>query len=302
MARRGPPGSPRVAAPHPSKEILVAAERMLVFIPMYNCERQIPRVLARFGEALQRRFAEIIVVDNGSRDNGVEAAVTGLSKLVHLPGKVLVNDDNYNLGGSHKVAFEYALAHGFDQVVVLHGDDQADINDLVPHLDEGAYRAQDSLLGSRFMRGSRLQGYSHVRTLGNHVFNLLFSAAARHRVHDLGSGLNLYSARYLEPRFYLGFPDSLTFNIHMLLAGIHRRSRFGFFPLSWREEDQVSNVRMMRQSLQTGRIALEFARSPEAFLAKDWSSQPGRPYTSTVVAQVSGGHVDRTRAPAFPTR
>lgn len=280
----------------------MSAERILVFIPMYNCERQIPRVLARFGEALQRRFTEVIVVDNGSRDQGVEAAVTGLSRLRHLPGKVLVNDANYNLGGSHKVAFDYALAHGFDQVVVLHGDDQADINDLLPHLDAGEYRTLDSLLGSRFMPGSRLEGYSRLRTLGNHVFNLLFSVAARHRVQDLGSGLNLYSVRSLASRFYLRFPDSLTFNIHMLLAGVHQRSRFAFFPLSWREEDQVSNVRMVRQSVQTGRIALEFARNPEAFLAKDWSSHPGRPYTSTVVAQVSGGHIERPHVPAVASR
>ena len=274
-----------------------SAERILVFIPMYNCERQIPRVLARFSEDTQRLFTEVIVVDNGSKDGSVAAATQALAGLKHLPGKVLVNDENYNLGGSHKVAFDYALEHGFDYVVVLHGDDQADINDLVPHLKAGAHRDHDSLLGSRFMKGSKLIGYSRFRTLGNHVFNLVFSVAARQRVHDLGSGLNLYATRYLKPRFYLGFPNSLTFNIHLLLAGVHRGSHFAFFPLSWREEDQRSNVKMVQQSMQTLRIALEYMRAPGAFLERDFSGRPGRPYTSTVVAQASGGQVQKL-APA----
>jgi glycosyltransferase involved in cell wall biosynthesis len=275
------------------------ADRILVFIPMYNCERQIPRVLARFSEDVQRLFTEIIVVDNGSKDGSVAAATEALARLQHLPGSVLVNDENYNLGGSHKVAFDYALANGFDYVVVLHGDDQADINDLVPHLKAGTYREYDSMLGSRFMKGSKLIGYSRFRTLGNHVFNLLFTAASRRRVHDLGSGLNLYATRYLQPRFYLGFPNSLTFNIHLLLAGVHNRSRFAFFPLSWREEDQRSNVKMVRQSLQTFRIAVDYARAPRAFLERDFSGRPGRPYTSTVVARVRDGKEEKP-APGRP--
>ena len=43
--------------------------------------------------------------------------------------KVVRNRENYNLGGSHKVAFDYAVAQGFTHVIVLHGDDQADIAD-----------------------------------------------------------------------------------------------------------------------------------------------------------------------------
>ncbi|HLL06555.1 MAG TPA: glycosyltransferase family 2 protein [Myxococcaceae bacterium] len=273
------------------------AERILVFIPMYNCEKQIPRVLARFGKDVQQLFDEIIIVDNGSKDGSVEVATQALATLEHLPGTVLVNDENYNLGGSHKVAFDYALEHGFDYVVVLHGDDQADINDLVPLLREGRHRQHDSMLGSRFMKGSRLIGYSRFRTLGNHVFNLLFTGAARRRVYDLGSGLNLYATAYLRPRFYLNFPNTLTFNIYLMLAGVQRGSRFVFFPLSWREEDQRSNVKMVRQSLQTFRIAVDYARGPERFLSADHSGRPGRPYTSTPVARVREGRIERLRAP-----
>ena len=44
-------------------------------------------------------------------------------------------DQNYGLGGSHKVAFGYAAAHGYEHLVVLHGDDQGAIVDLLPILD-----------------------------------------------------------------------------------------------------------------------------------------------------------------------
>lgn len=49
------------------------AERILVFIPAYNCAKQITRVLAQF-DGIERHFAEVLVVDNRSPDNTLEAA------------------------------------------------------------------------------------------------------------------------------------------------------------------------------------------------------------------------------------
>ena len=77
---------------------------------------------------------------------------------------LLRNDDNYGLGGSHKVAIAFARKHGFDYLIVLHGDDQGSISDLQPYLAAGTHREVDALLGARFMRGATLQGYSLLRT------------------------------------------------------------------------------------------------------------------------------------------
>lgn len=224
-------------------------EKILIFIPMYNCEKQIPRVLARIaalGEE-QKRFAGVLVVDNRSTDGSL-AAAAGAIRALSIPAQVIRNCENYSLGGSHKVAFAYALEQGYDYVAVLHGDDQGDIADLLPLLRQGAHRQRDCLLGARFMKQSRLVHYSRFRIFGNRLFNGFVSLCTGRRIYDLGAGLNLYKTEWLRPGFYRYFPNDLTFNVYMLLYGIHSRSDFVFFPLSWREEDQVSNAKLWAQT------------------------------------------------------
>ena len=103
-------------------------DKILLFIPMYNCEKQIVRVLKQLTDEVCSYITEVIIVNNRSTDHG-EAVVQSYLSENPLPMKVslLRNDDNYGLGGSHKVAFQYAVDHGFDYVIVLHGDDQGDI-------------------------------------------------------------------------------------------------------------------------------------------------------------------------------
>lgn len=223
-------------------------EKILLFIPAYNCENQIPRVLAQLDGEVMGWIGRVLVVNNRSTD-GTEAAVGAfMEKHPGLPLTLLRNDENYGLGGSHKVAFRYAIENGFEYVAVLHGDDQGDIKDLLPVLESGQFRQADCCLGARFMPGSRLPGYSAFRTFGNRVYNLLFGAVCRRRVYDLGSGLNLYKTRMLRSGYYERFPDDLTFNYCMVMALHCYRQTALFFPISWREEDQVSNVKLFSQA------------------------------------------------------
>ncbi|NJL07122.1 MAG: glycosyltransferase family 2 protein [Methylacidiphilales bacterium] len=230
-------------------------ERILVFIPMYNCARQIGRVVAQLSGRIKPFIAEVLVLDNGSRDGGPDVARDALQRIDGLSWIVARNRENYNLGGSHKVAFDYAIDRGFSHVIVLHGDDQADIDDVVEALQAGLHLRYDSLLGARFMRGSRLHGYSLYRWIGNYGLNVLTSAIVRHWITDQGSGLNLYSTSYLASRFYNSFHDNLSFPAEMLYQSIFAGATFRFFPISWREEDQASNAKPIRQALQILNIA-----------------------------------------------
>ena len=263
-------------------------DRILLFIPMYNCRRQIPRVLAQLTPEVCQHLSEVLIVDNRSQDGSPEAAKQSLEKLPPLPVKILLNDRNVGLGGSHKVAFNYCLENGFDYCIVLHGDDQGSIGDLVPLLKDHTHKRYDWLLGSRFMKGSRLDGYSWLRTWGNRAFNRMFSVLAGSPIYDLGSGLNMYAVQSLRGRSYLKHPDDLTFNYHMILHGALGPDTILFFPLLWREADQISNVRLFRQSTRLLGILFDFAFRRNYFLAAD-NARPGETYISSLYYERPGG-------------
>lgn len=233
-------------------------DKILIFIPGYNCEKQITRVLDSIDSEILKYITEIIFINNRSTDNTEKVVLDYKKNHKEKPIKVLRNDENYNLGGSHKVAFNYAINNNFDYVIVLHGDDQGDIKDLLPYLKNGEYKKYDCLLGARFMKNSRLEGYSRFRTFGNKVYNILFSMVVHKKIYDLGSGLNLYKVNMLKNNFYNKFPDKLTFNYCMILATNYYKQNIKFFPILWKESDQVSNVKLTSQAFNVLSMLIKY--------------------------------------------
>ena len=218
----------------------IRLDKILLFIPMYNCEKQIVRVLDQLTEEVCKYLSEVIIVNNRSTDNGEEMVKKYLDHHeMFVSISLMRNDDNYGLGGSHKVAFQYAMDNDFDYVILLHGDDQGDISNILPYLKNKRYRNYDCFLGARFMRGSKLQGYSKFRTFGNKVYDFLFSLGCRYKVYDLGSGLNMYKVSILRDKFYIKYKDNLIFNYCMVMGSAFYKHKVRFFPIVWREDDQV---------------------------------------------------------------
>ncbi len=262
---------------------MTVPEKLLVFIPCYNCAAQIGRVLSQFKGPLAQRFAEILVLDNGSKDGTREAAIQAAPNAEVARVTIARNRDNYNLGGSHKAAFAYAESNGFSHVVVLHGDDQGSIADLAPVLASNQHLQHDACLGARFAKGSVLRGYSSFRIFGNHVFNLLFTAGARRRVLDLGSGLNIFGAGVFTDPALLRYADDLRFNVFLLLGMFDAGRSILFFPISWREDDQVSNVKMTSQALKTLAILRDYCLRPAHFRRTDFRATTHASYRFDVI-------------------
>ncbi|WP_308719586.1 glycosyltransferase family 2 protein [Komagataeibacter xylinus] len=272
--------------------------RILVFIPMYNCAPQIPRVIKQLTHPDVAKFVDgVVCIDNRSTDQTSAAAAEGLASLHQISHRTLLrNNDNYGLGGSHKVAIEFGRKHGYDFLIVLHGDDQGSIIDLLPYLEDGSYLNEDFLMGARFMKGSRLEGYSLLRTMANKAFNFIFSVISRRRLYDLGSGLNLFRLSSFDDDFQHRFADDLTFNYYLILTVAARPFRLRFFPLTWREDDQVSNAKLSRMGFQILNLLGQRVKSLSAFEKGEHRAIVRDAYPSTVVGFWEGDQTSSTVA------
>ena len=45
-------------------------DKILLFIPMYNCEKQIVRVLNQLNKEVCNYLSEVVIINNRSTDNG----------------------------------------------------------------------------------------------------------------------------------------------------------------------------------------------------------------------------------------
>jgi glycosyltransferase involved in cell wall biosynthesis len=111
----------------------------LVIMPAWNESESIGntiREVFEFGPS-----CDVLVVDDGSRDNTAEVARKAGATVLQLPF-------NMGVGGAMRTGFKYAKNHGYSQVIQVDADGQHDPRDIKAVLD-GLQHA-DIAIGARF--------------------------------------------------------------------------------------------------------------------------------------------------------
>jgi len=224
----------------------------ILVIPAYNCENQIINVLDSLVKAdISEYFSLVLLIDNCSNDGTILAAKKFFNQNQPTWLKILKNKINYGLGGTHKVAVKYCLENNISGFGIIHGDDQANIQELIRGMDLiSEVCSVSALLGARFMPNSKLVGYSKARKLGNLALNLVMTMVTKKRIYDMGSGLNYFRVKDLLELDVFRLPDDLTFNNKLILAFCSHRKEFFYFPITWTESGQTSNAKLMNQGVK----------------------------------------------------
>ena len=231
----------------------MARQNINLYIPTFNCENQISKVLDSV-YPYQELFNQILLIDNCSSDNTVITVKKKNLKKI----KIIVNKKNLGFGGSHKIMFDHMLNENIKYGLILHGDNQADISNIIPHINNKTFLKFDALLGARFLHGSKLINYSFFRTLGNIFFNKMYGIVLKKKIYDLGSGINLYSKECIEDLNYRVFNNDLTFNYQNTIHIFKNKKKITFFKITWKDEGQISNVKIFNQTIIIIKILLKY--------------------------------------------
>ncbi|MGB8647514.1 MAG: glycosyltransferase family 2 protein [Anaerolineae bacterium] len=176
--------------------------KILTIIPAYNEAPRIGRVVAGVRAALPG--TDIVVVNDGSRDETADCAQAAGAHVVSLPF-------NLGYGVALQTGYKYALAHYYDYALQMDADGQHEAGDLPRLLAVVQADRADVAIGSRFLNGGNYQA-PLARRVGMRVFAAVASGLTHTQITDPTSGFQALNRRvlkyYASPAYPVDYPDA----------------------------------------------------------------------------------------------
>ena len=166
--------------------------------PVLNEEQKVGEVVRRVPRPL---VDEVLIIDDGCTDRSPEVARS-------LGATILPLGSTIGVGAAIRAGFEYAMAKGYDVVVVMAGNNKDSPEEIPILLDPIADGLADFVQGSRFLKANANFGPMPVyRRIATRIHPLLFSIVARRRVTESTNGFRAIHRRVLtDPRIDLSKP------------------------------------------------------------------------------------------------
>lgn len=238
----------------------------LIFVPVYNNEKQIKIVLEDLRSLDKRNIDAILIIDNNSKDETLHVIKKEINNL-DIKVELIENPKNIGLGGSFKVAINYALSNNFDFIFHYHGNNMNSVNDFLEIFKNLEYSNFDFYFGSRFEKNSKISNYSFLKKLVNILFNFLYSLSLKAKITDLGGSINVLKVANFKDKIFENFSNDLTFQYYLLLYAVHFKKKYKFFPISVKINHK-SNVVPLKHVLSLIRILLSFTFKRSRFFNK----------------------------------
>jgi dolichol-phosphate mannosyltransferase len=166
--------------------------RTLVMVPTFNEAAGIEALLDAVMAA--HESLEVLVIDDGSPDGTGEVAdkyAAGQERV-----RVLHRESKQGLGKAYVAGMKVGLEKGFDRMIEMDADLSHDPADL-PRLIAASEKA-DLVIGSRYVEGGAVEGWSRGRHLLSRAGNAYSMVLLGFPIRDSTSGFRCYRRELVE--------------------------------------------------------------------------------------------------------
>lgn len=245
-----------------------AQPHLSIIIPALNEEQRLPPTLAKIEAFLgtQSFSAEIIIVDNGSKD-GTAGFVQ--SYMITHPQVKLIQLAERGKGRAVKAGM---LAADGDHRFICDADLSMPIEEVVKFLPPND-KGFEINIGTREGPGAERIGEPAYRHLMGRINNLIIKVMALPDFEDTQCGFKMFSRKAAEDLFAVQLMNGIGFDVELLFIAKKRGYSIREVPITW-YFDPDSRMRLVQDSLNMLREIWEIRQNWKKGLYAPRSLEP----------------------------
>ncbi|WP_377642813.1 bifunctional glycosyltransferase/class I SAM-dependent methyltransferase [Oryzobacter terrae] len=245
---------------------VISSPRVGVLVVAYNAATTLVKTLDRLPRSFRATVDHVLLSDDASQDD-TYAVGLAYRTTTDLPLTVVRHEKNLGYGGNQKAGYAWAMSHGLDVVVLLHGDGQYApevIEEVVAPILDG--RA-DAVFGSRMMvRGGALKGGMPLyKFVGNRILSTFQNAMTGARLSEWHSGYRAYRVEALRDLDLDSYTDDFDFDTEIILGLIAAEKRIVEVPIPTYYGDEICYVNGMGYARDVAKDVIRYRAARMGF-------------------------------------
>ena len=234
-------------------------KRIGILVVAYNAASTLAHVLDRIPTELRSQIHEVLVGDDHSQDSTYLVGV-GYQQSTDLPLTIVRHPANLGYGGNQKWGYQYAMDHGWDVVVLLHGDGQYAPEQLPAMIEPIVEGRAEAVFGSRILeRGeARRGGMPAYKYVGNRILTTFQNAVVGTDLSEWHSGYRAYDVHALSRLPLAGNADGFSFDTDIILQLHEAGMRIAEVPIPTYYGDEICYVNGIGYARDVAREVLRY--------------------------------------------
>ena len=196
-----------------------------IIVPVRDESDSLESLMKYFLKSLSNFEYEVLIVNDYSKDDTLEKA----KNLFKEKNFRVFDNKKKGLGGAINLGIKVASG---SHIAIMMADQSDDIKDLIKYksiINSGDY---DAVLGSRFMKESKVLNYPIQKFFLNRIFNYFVGLIFWNSYNDYTNAFKIYKKKTLDEISPL-ISESFNIFLEIPLKIISRKYKYKIIPINW---------------------------------------------------------------------